>query len=56
MRIVGHKSEKMHKRFNSVPEADLKQAAKQLDSYLSNTCHQSCSQFEAMELIVWWAV
>jgi len=37
MRIVGHKSEKMHKRFNSVSEADLKQAAKQLDSYLSNT-------------------
>jgi integrase len=37
MRLVGHKSEKMHKRYNSVSEADLTQAAKRLDSYLSNT-------------------
>ena len=37
MRIVGHKSEKMHKRYNSVSEADLEQAARRLDSYLSNT-------------------
>lgn len=37
MKIVGHKSEKMHKRYNSVSEADLRQAAKRLDSYHSNT-------------------
>ena len=37
MKIVGHKSEKMHKRYNSVSEADLCLAAKKLDSYQSNT-------------------
>ncbi|MEO7860429.1 MAG: site-specific integrase, partial [Nitrospirales bacterium] len=37
MKIVGHKSEKMHKRYNSVSETDLHQAAKRLDSYHSNT-------------------
>jgi hypothetical protein len=37
MKIVGHKSEKMHKRYNSVSEADLRLAAKKLDSYQSNT-------------------
>jgi integrase len=37
MRLVGHKSEKMHKRYNSVSEADLTQAANRLDFYLSNT-------------------
>ena len=37
MKIVGHKSEKMHKRYNSVSEADLRLAAKKLNSYQSNT-------------------
>ena len=37
IRLVGHKSEKMHKRYNSVSEGDLTQPAKRLDSYLSNT-------------------
>ncbi len=37
MRIVGHKSEKMHNRYNSVAECDLTAAAKKLNTYLSNT-------------------
>jgi integrase len=37
MKIVGHKSEKMHRRYNSVSEDDLKKAAGKLDTYLSNT-------------------
>ena len=37
LKIVGHKSEKMHKRYNSVSETNLRQAAKRLDSYHSNT-------------------
>ncbi len=37
MRIVGHKSEKMHRRYNSVSEADLTVAAARLNTYLSNT-------------------
>jgi integrase len=36
MKIVGHKSEKMHRRYNSVSESDLAAAGK-LNSYLSNT-------------------
>jgi integrase len=37
MKIVGHKSEKMHRRYNSVSESDLAAAAGKLNSYLSNT-------------------
>lgn len=37
MKIVGHKSEKMHRRYNSVSQADLIQATQKLNSYLSNT-------------------
>jgi len=37
MKIVGHKSEKMHRRYNSVSEGDLSAAARKLESYLSNT-------------------
>jgi integrase len=37
MRIVGHKSEKMHKRYNSVSEAELTIAANKLNTYASNT-------------------
>ncbi|MCS6319924.1 MAG: site-specific integrase [Nitrospira sp.] len=35
MRIVGHKSEKMWKRYNAIEERDLTQAAAKLDRYLS---------------------
>jgi len=31
---VGHKSEKIHKRYNSVSEADLCQAVKRLGFYI----------------------
>jgi len=37
MKIIGHKSEKMHRRYNSVSETDLSHATQKLDSYLSNT-------------------
>ena len=32
-KIVGHKSEKMHRRYNSVSEEDLTQAAGKLNTY-----------------------
>ncbi len=34
MQIIGHKSEKMWKRYNSIEERDLTQAAAKLDKYL----------------------
>ena len=34
MRIVGHKSEKMWKRYNAIEERDLTKAAEKLDKYL----------------------
>ena len=34
MRIIGHKSEKMWKRYNSIEERDLTLAATKLDKYL----------------------
>jgi integrase len=37
MKIVGHRSEKMHRRYNSVSEEDLAKAAGKLNSYLYNT-------------------
>ena len=37
MKIVGHKSEKMHRRYNSVSEEDLAKAAGKLNKDLSNT-------------------
>jgi integrase len=37
MKIVGHKSERMHRRYNKVEETDLKAAATRLNAYLSNT-------------------
>ncbi len=37
MKIVGHKSEKMHRRYNAVAETDLTQAAAKLHAYISNT-------------------
>jgi len=37
MKIVGHKSEKMHRRYNSVNEADLLAAASKINTYLTPT-------------------
>jgi integrase len=37
MKIVGHKSEKMHRRYNSVQESDLANAAAKLNVYVANT-------------------
>ena len=37
MRIIGHKSERMHRRYNAVAETDLTKAASKLNSCLSNT-------------------
>ena len=34
MRIVGHKSEKMWKRYNAIDEKDLTRAASRLNTYL----------------------
>lgn len=34
MKIIGHKSEKMHRRYNSVSQADLTQTTQKLNSYL----------------------
>jgi hypothetical protein len=34
MKIVGHKSEKMWKRFNAIDERDLTQAAQKVHKYL----------------------
>ena len=35
MKIVGHKSERMHRRYNSVAESDLLAAASKLNTYLT---------------------
>jgi integrase len=37
MKIVGHKSERMHRRYNSVSEADLLAAASRINTYLTPT-------------------
>jgi len=37
MKIIGHKSEKMWKRYNAIEERDLTQAAAKLDKYLQAT-------------------
>lgn len=37
MKIVGHKSEHMHRRYNTVEPEDLRRAASQLASYQANT-------------------
>jgi len=35
MRIVGHKSERMHRRYNNVAEDDLVAAASKVNTYLT---------------------
>ena len=37
MKIVGHKSERMHRRYNTVEPEDLRRAVSQLASYHANT-------------------
>ncbi len=37
MKIVGHKSERMHRRYNTVEPEDLRRAVSQLTSYQANT-------------------
>jgi len=37
MKIVGHKSERMHRRYNSISESDLLKAASKLNTYLTPT-------------------
>ena len=37
MKIVGHRSEKMHRRYNNVSEADLLSAASKINTYLTPT-------------------
>ncbi|MGZ8385672.1 MAG: site-specific integrase, partial [Nitrospira sp.] len=47
MRIVGHKSEKMWKRYNAMEESDLLIAASKLHAYHSNTVITPASSDEA---------
>jgi len=37
MKIVGHKSERMHRRYNTVEPEDLQRAVSQLAAYHANT-------------------
>ena len=37
MKIIGHKSERMHRRYNTVEPEDLRRAVSQLASYHANT-------------------
>ena len=37
MKIVGHKSEKMHRRYNTIQPKDLHEAADKLQRYTANT-------------------
>ena len=37
MKIVGHKSERMHRRYNTIEPEDLHQAASKLHAYRTNT-------------------
>ena len=51
MKIVGHKSERMHCRYNSVAERDLTQAAAKLHTYISNTRITPAQQAEGGEAL-----
>ena len=37
MKIVGHKSEQMHRRYNTIQPEDLHEAAAKLQKYTANT-------------------
>jgi integrase len=50
MRIVGHKSEKMWKRYNAIDEKDLTKAATRLNTYLeSNTLITPASSLSSVQ-------
>ena len=36
MKIVGHKSDRMHRRYNTIKPEDLQKAAEKLHSYMAN--------------------
>ncbi len=44
MAIIGHKSEKMFKRYNTIDEADLKQAASRINTYITLAHQETESQ------------
>jgi len=44
MAIIGHRSEKMLRRYNSIDEADLKQAASRLNTYLTLAHQEATAQ------------
>jgi hypothetical protein len=50
MQIIGHKSPLMWKRYNSVAESDLLQAANKLSSYLSNTVIAPADSSETIQV------
>ena len=37
MKIVGHKSDRMHRRYNTIEQEDLQKAAQRLHNYMANT-------------------
>ena len=37
MKIIGHKSEQMHRQYNTIQSEDLPEAAEKLQSYTANT-------------------
>lgn len=47
MKIVGHKSEKMWKRYNAIEEKDLVAAASQLNAYLQSNTQLTPANFSA---------
>jgi integrase len=51
MRIVGHKSEKMWKRYNAIEEADLLTAANKLHIYHSNTLITPADSSEVLQIV-----
>ena len=44
MKIVGHKSEQMHRRYNTIQPEDLHEAAAKLQKYVANTVITLASQ------------
>lgn len=44
MKIVGHKSEQMHRRYNTIQPEDLHEAAEKLQKYTANTVITLASQ------------
>jgi hypothetical protein len=40
MKIVGHKSDQMHRRYNTVAESDLTAAAVKINTYTATEAHR----------------